>query len=270
MFIDHKALVMNEAGYFKSANLNEHKQLKSFIRSKMNNYVRMKKKFVVVFCVSILLECGMFILYGQNDSIKKVPYNQDFRFKEGIYLNFEQVKSNNPISKSRVITNIDFNNAQFFDNVLSGQTFSYYDQLGLKRDVAVNAAWGYSKNGLIFVRMDKVYNRISYIGSISHFIATIVSYNSRNYDPYYYNPYYYYRGGGMPSSYSSNEMRQFILDFDSGKIMDYDEESIEVLLMKDPELHDEYMALSKKKKSQLKFVYIRKFNERNPLMIPLN
>ena len=230
----------------------------------------MKKYFVYNFCIFIFMECGLFQLYGQIDSIKKVPYNQDFRFKEGIYLNFEQVKNNNPISKSRVITNIDFNDPQFFDNVLSSQTFSFYDQLGLKRDVTVNAVWGYSKNGLIFVRMEKVFNRVSYIGSISHFIATITSYNSRNYDPYYYNPYYYYRGGNMPSSYTSNEMRQFILDFDSGKIMDYDQDSLEVLLMKDPGLYDEYMALSKKKKSQLKFVYIRKFNERNPLLIPLN
>jgi hypothetical protein len=230
----------------------------------------MKKQLVSIVYIFILMVPGMTFLYGQTDSIRKVPYNQDFKFKEGIYLNFEQVKNNVPIPKSRVITNIDFNDSQFFDNVLSGQVFSFYDQLGLKKDVSVNSVWGYSKNGLLFVRMDKVFNRISYIGSISHFIATIVSYNSRYYDPYYYNPYYYYRGGSMPSSYSTNEMRQFILDFDSGKIMDYDEESIEVLLMKDPELHDEYVALSKKKKSQLKFVYIRKFNERNPLMIPLN
>jgi hypothetical protein len=65
-------------------------------------------------------------------------------------------------------------------------------------------------------------------------------------------------------------MHQFIMDFDSGKIYDYNEESMEVLLMRDPELHDEYMGLSKKKKQQLKFFYIRKFNERNPLMLPLN
>lgn len=217
-----------------------------------------------------MLEGSLYLLYSQSDSIIKVPYNQDFQFKEGIYLNFEQVKNNSPVVKSRIITNIDINDPQFFDNILDNQTFSFYDQLGLKRDIAVNAVWGYSKNGLIFVRIYKIFNRISYIGSISHFIATIVAYNSRNYDPYYYNPYYYSRGGGMSPSYSSNEMRQFIFDFDSGKIMDYDEDSLEVLLMKDPQLHDEYLALSKKKKSQLKFVYIRKFNERNPLMIPLN
>jgi len=230
----------------------------------------MNRKFAFILFVAVLSNVGMILSFAQTDSIKKVPYNQDFRFKEGIYLNFEQVKNNAPVSKSRVITSIDYNDPQFFDNVLSGQTFSFYDQLGLKRDVPVNAVWGYSKNGLIFVRMERVFNRISYVGSISHFIATIVTYNSRYNDPYYYNPYYYYRGGSMPSSGSSSEMRQFILDFDSGKIMDYDVDSIEVLLMQDPLLHDEYMGLSKKKKSQLKFVYIRKFNERHPLMIPFN
>ncbi len=230
----------------------------------------MKIKVSIFLYIFFMLEGSLYLLYSQSDSIIKVPYNQDFQFKEGIYLNFEQVKNNSPVVKSRIITNIDINDPQFFDNILDNQTFSFYDQLGLKRDIAVNAVWGYSKNGLIFVRIYKIFNRISYIGSISHFIATIVAYNSRNYDPYYYNPYYYSRGGGMSPSYSSNEMRQFIFDFDSGKIMDYDEDSLEVLLMKDPQLHDEYLALSKKKKSQLKFVYIRKFNERNPLMIPLN
>jgi hypothetical protein len=63
-------------------------------------------------------------------------------------------------------------------------------------------------------------------------------------------------------------MRQYLIDFESGKVMDYDYKSMEVLLMKDPELHDEYMKLSKRKKKQLKFFYLRKFNERNPLYLP--
>jgi len=43
-----------------------------------------------------------------------------------------------------------------------------------------------------------------------------------------------------------------------------------VLLMKDPELHDEFEALGNKKKKQMKFLFIRKFNERNPLYIPVH
>ena len=52
--------------------------------------------------------------------------------------------------------------------------------------------------------------------------------------------------------------------------MEYDVASVEVLLMKDPELHDEYVTLRNRKKKQLKFLYIRKFNERNPLYFTKN
>ena len=58
-----------------------------------------------------------------------------------------------------------------------------------------------------------------------------------------------------------------MLDFKTGKIFDFDTKSLEVLLMVDSELYQEYMALKKKKKKQLKFMYIRKYNERNPVYI---
>jgi hypothetical protein len=40
--------------------------------------------------------------------------------------------------------------------------------------------------------------------------------------------------------------------------------------MKDAKLYEEYMQLPRKKKKDLMFVYIRKFNEDNPLYIPAN
>ncbi|MGC9341247.1 MAG: hypothetical protein ACP5E3_00955, partial [Bacteroidales bacterium] len=64
-------------------------------------------------------------------------------------------------------------------------------------------------------------------------------------------------------------MKQYLLDFETGKLLDYDFKSVEVLLMRDPELHSEYVELRKRKKKQLKFFYIRKFNERNPLYLPV-
>jgi len=107
------------------------------------------------------------------------------------------------------------------------------------------------------------------VGRICHFVATVTTYDSRHYDPYYYNPYdYYYRYGRYPQNNASSEMRQYLYDFDGGKVYDYDADALEILLMKDPELHDEFAQLSKKKRRQLKFLYLRKFNERNPLYIP--
>jgi hypothetical protein len=202
------------------------------------------------------------------DSIKKVPYTTDFRFKDGIFLNFEQVKLNRPVLKSRIIASIDYNDNQFFDKILVNDEIAFYDDLGMKQSVKPRSLWGYAKNGDLYIRMYDNFNRITYIGSICHFVATlIVSYQSY-YDPYYYNPYYYYRYGDRPMNYTRSELRQFIIDFESGKIMDYEESNVGIVLMKDPELYDEYEGLRKRKKKQMKFFYMRKFNERNPLMLP--
>jgi hypothetical protein len=73
----------------------------------------------------------------------------------------------------------------------------------------------------------------------------------------------------MPNSnYSNTELRQYLFDFETGEVMDYDIESVEVLLMKDPELYDEYQGLRNRKKKQMKFVFIRRFNEKHPLYFP--
>ena len=90
------------------------------------------------------------------------------------------------------------------------------------------------------------------------------------YDPYYYrySYYNYYYNPHYSNTYTKTEMRQFILEFDSGKVMEYTVNSVEMALMRDPELHDEYMTLSNRKKKQRKFLFIRQFNDRNPVFIP--
>jgi hypothetical protein len=67
-----------------------------------------------------------------------------------------------------------------------------------------------------------------------------------------------------------NEMKQYIIDFESGKMLEFDVENTELMLMKDNKLYEEYVQLPKKKKKDLMFVYLRKFNENNPLFIPVN
>jgi hypothetical protein len=63
---------------------------------------------------------------------------------------------------------------------------------------------------------------------------------------------------------------QYLIDFETGKILEYDVDNTELLLMKDSELYEEYMRLPNKKRKDLMFVYIRKFNEKNPLYFPSN
>jgi hypothetical protein len=66
-----------------------------------------------------------------------------------------------------------------------------------------------------------------------------------------------------------NELKKYLIEFESGKLLEFDVSNTELLLMKDDKLYEEYVQLSRKKKKELMFVYIRKFNENNPLYLPV-
>lgn len=245
------------------------KQIKShwcFMKRKLNILNRFLFVPLVLFVFIPLISSA------QADSGSMVRYTPDFVFNDGIFLTFEQVKNNAPVPKSRLITDVDYYDKDFFMQVLSGKYIYFYDFFGNRQEVKSSDIWGFSRDGILYILMDDEFFRITIIGRICHFVATVTSYDNRYYDPYYYNPYYYdsyYRYGGYPSTYATNETRQYLLDFDTGQVYDYDTDNLEVLLMKDPELHDEYSQLGNKKKKQLKFLYLRKFNEKNPLYLPV-
>ena len=218
--------------------------------------------------ILILALLASLATYCQIDSTNFVEYSPDFKFKEGIYLNFEQVKKNSPLPKSRIISTYDYADPDFLRRVLERDKIFYYDQIGNKQELRTKNIWGYSRNGFIYIKMDDDYFRITLIGAISHFIASQTIYTHAYNSPYYYSymdPYRYY-----PSSHQTTEMRQYLLNFSTGTVLDYTDNSLEVILMQDPELHDEFMALRRKKRKQMRFMYIRKFNERHPLYFPKN
>jgi hypothetical protein len=232
---------------------------------------RTLRSFTAYLSFVLLIIPGFTEIQAQVDSINGIRYTPEFKFREGIFLNHSQVRNNTPIPKSRILTNVDYDDRDFYVKVLEQKELLFYDMLGMKQQVKSGQVWGFSRNGVLFVSLDDNFHRITIVGRICHFVATVTTYDNRYYDPYYYNPYdYYYRYGGYPTNNQSSEMRQYLLDFETGKVYDYDVQALEVLLMQDPELHDEYARLKKKKKRQQKFLYLRKFNDRNPLYIPAN
>jgi hypothetical protein len=214
------------------------------------------------------------LVIAQPDQEREmVRYAPGFMFREGIYANFEMVKANRPIPPARIVTDVELADRTFYETVTSNKEIAIYDDNGVKMEVKTANIWGYGRNGALYINVGSAFHRISFVGSISHFVASVTTYNPNYYDPYYYNPYYsnsyYYNRYSMPqSNYANSELRQYLLDFDSGEVLDYEIESVEVLLMKDPELADEFGALSNRKKKQMKFVFIRRYNEKHPLYFP--
>jgi len=229
----------------------------------------MKRSFINYLSFLFLLIPGL--IYSQGDSVKLVKFTPEFRFEDGIYLNFKQVKSNTPVPMSRLLTSTAYDDREFFNYLQESKTIAFYDAVGNRNTVNIDDLWGFSRNGVLYIRMDDNFHRITIVGQICHFVATITTYDTRHYDPYYNSPYNYYsyRYGNYPTTTSSSEMRQYLLNFENGEVGDYNIASLEVLLMRDPELHDEFMQLRRKKKKQRKFLYLRKFNDRNPLFVPV-
>jgi len=213
-------------------------------------------------------------LYAQSDTTGLVRYTPDYRFADGIFIDFTQVRNNQPIAKSRILTTVDYNDPSFFNQILKQNKIAYFDELGVKQEIATDKIWGFARNGSLYYRIGQNFNRIMIVGSICHFIGTVTTYNPRYYNPYIYDyytypysPYYY----GYPSStMETQEAKQFLMDFETGQVFEYTVKNVEALLIRDPQLYEEFMALSNRKKKQLRFMYIRRFNERNPLYLPAN
>lgn len=236
----------------------------------------------------ILFAYSLSHVNGQNKE-NMVKYTPDFRFKDGIYLNFDQVKGNNPIPKAKLLTSTDYNDREFFKKLLESGKIYFYDNMGIRQEIITNTIWGYARNGVLYIQIQENFNRITFVGSICHFVADITTYDPRYYgSPYnYYNPYYYPYSGYSPYGYGSyyspysyypyrqsnmarSEIKQYLIEFKTGNIAEFDMKNTELMLIQDPELYEEYVQLPRKKKKDLMFVYIRKFNERNPLYIPVN
>ncbi|MGA2406692.1 MAG: hypothetical protein ABSF81_08085 [Bacteroidales bacterium] len=244
----------------------------------------MLKVFKIFFLLSLFSQGTPFLLLSGQEKEGMVKYTPEFRFKDGIYLNFDQVKLNSPIPKAKLLTSIDYNDREFFKKILEMDKIYFYDNMGVRQEIAKNTIWGYSRNGVLYVQIQANFNRITFVGSICHFVADITTYDSRYYnspygyyDPYYspygysnyYNPYDPYYSPYRQSNMGRNELKQYLIDFESGKVLEFDIENTELLLMKDNQLYEEYVQLSRKKKKELMFVYVRKFNEKNPLYIPV-
>ena len=85
-----------------------------------------------------------------------VKYTPDFRFNDGIYLNFDQVKLNSPIPKAKLLTSVDYNDREFFKRVLESEKIFFYDDLGVRQDIEKTLYGDMPAMGLFMFRYRKI------------------------------------------------------------------------------------------------------------------
>lgn len=212
------------------------------------------------YLISTLLVIVTFQLSGRAQT-KAIQYTRDFVFRPGLYLTFSDFKNNKPIPPSRIQFKSHQGDKDFMRMVVDQSTIVFLDSTGKEWEVKSREIWGYSSNGSVFVSHGTDFNRINVIGSLSHFVATIPVRVGMN-DPFYYNDPFQ---SGQQYTYVSS---QYVMDFETGKILEFNSENMEALLKRDEALFKEFTALKKKQKRDMIFVYLRKFNEKYPIYFP--
>jgi hypothetical protein len=204
------------------------------------------------FCTRLLwLLAFVFLSFSQLTS------QENPVFKDGLYIGFDDIKQNQPISFSRVVSSIPDNPREIFEK----NEVEYINDFGVKIKISTSQIWGYVDKGALFVQISKEFHRVTMIGTISHLFVNEKYVQNNHYDPYYY-------GYGYPMyspSYESNRLVQYIIDFNTGAVFPMGLSTVETLISSDSALYSEFMKLKKRKRKQMMLMYIRRFNESHPL-----
>ena len=197
-----------------------------------------------------ILICGA--LRAQTDS---VVYNPDFRFKDGLYLDYESFRHNKPVLKSAIVSGFDHNEIDFLRKTVSTKSILYKDSSGLEREISPGKLWGFCENNSVYIRYNGDFNKIVVMGSICHFTAMYTTYLSTGPGT----------GGAVGAGAPVESVQQYVLDMQTGRVLDFILPNMEELYKRDEALYKEYMALKKGKRKKLMFFYLRKYNEKHPV-----
>ena len=145
----------------------------------------MKRLFQILVLTAVIIFPGADLFLSGQENPGMTRYTPDFKFKDGLYLNFDQIKANNPIPKAKLLTSADYNDREFFDKIFTSDHVYYYDEMGVRQEIRKSDVWGFARNGVLYVQIQEKFNRITFVGKICHFVADITTYDSRyNYSPY--------------------------------------------------------------------------------------
>ena len=170
--------------------------------------------------LSLILLCSATMLFSQTKQV----YDEDFVFTDGLYLNKDMMRNNKPIDKARIKSQIDPNDLAFFDILTQQSTITLFNEVGSEVTVKTSSLWGYCSGGVIYVYFNGFFNRVGIVGSICHFLGTKTYLNSR--DPFYSGMYGRY-GIYSPTYTTSTEAQQYLLNFETGEIFEYNTNNLD-------------------------------------------
>lgn len=204
--------------------------------------------------VTLVGWCCAFALQAQMDT-GMVRYHGGFDFAEGIYQRFEAFRDNAPSIPLKELS--DTQGKPVTDLMNSGAKLYHADSTGARVPVKLDAAWGLCSNNTIYLHAGDGFYRIGMMGSLCHVLY------ERSYQDW--STIGYMMGG--PVTRTVQEQR--ILDMETGDFLPLTAATMEQLVKRDEVLYSEWCTIPvKKRKEEVLFLYMRRYNDRHPLYFP--
>jgi len=188
-------------------------------------------------------------LIAQNE-YKNLPDNSKTDFKEGFYFSIDMVLKNDPILPSWIESENETYNKAFYTDQFKVDKMVYHDYQGVRQTVETEEIWGFGNGGILYAKIGRHFHEIRYIGCISFFFASETVYGHK------------YRIIMNEPILVKN--KGYLIDFQTNNASEFDIDGLERILVNDPILWAEFDGLSKRKKKIQKYIYLKRYNERNP------
>jgi hypothetical protein len=179
-----------------------------------------------------------------------LPDNSKVDFKEGFYFSIDMVLKNNPIQPSWIESENETYNKAFYTDQLRDDKMVYHDYQGVSQTAETEDIWGFSTGSILYAKIGRHFHEIRFIGCISYFFASETVHN---------HPWKSFKNDPILT-----KNKAYLIDFIANNVSEFDINELERILVNDPILWTEFDGLSKRERKQLKYIYLTRYNERNP------
>lgn len=190
---------------------------------------------------------------------KNLPDNSKTDFEEGFYFSIDMVLKNDPIQPSWIESENETYNKAFYTDQFRVDKLVYHDSQGVRQTVETEDIWGFSTSGKLYIKIGPQFHEIRFIGCISYFFASETVYS-----PFEHRTGYFFNAKSiMRPDIILAKNKEYLIDFTANNVSVFNINGLERILVNDSILWTEFDGLSKRKKKQLKYIYLTRYNERN-------
>lgn len=223
---------------------------------------KVKMKKVIGILVFLFFSTMGSALVAQ-ESVKYHLDQQSIKFSDGIYTNIDMVRNNCPIPSTWIETDMEVKDRDFYKEITKSDEIIFFDDNGVRTSLETKSIWGYSYKGDIHINVGGEFHKIDFVGRISHFVASKTTYGPLNISKVHRDVMYI-----QPVAITLRH-EEYLVDIIDNRVWEFDLDGLERVLKKDPQLWNEFTTLKKREKEYLKYIFLNRYNNKHPLMIPL-